>query len=128
MRLLLDTTAFLWWLAGDERLSARATRAIGNRANDVYLSVASAWEIVVKEASGKLTLPSRPEVLIPEQIAENGFVPLPVQLAHVLGAGTLPEIHRDPFDRLLVAQAIAEGLKLVSADENIRRYAIRVIW
>lgn len=128
VKVLLDTPVFLWWVMEDERLSGRARRLIGSGGNDVFLSAVSAWEIVAKAATGRLRLPESPERFIPSQLQENAFGVLPVQLAHALKVWDLPQVHRDPFDRLLVAQALAEELALVSGDPVLRRYPVKVVW
>jgi len=128
VRLLLDTHVFLWWVADDRRLSPRAARAIAGPRNDVHVSAASVWEIVLKAATGALRLDGRPALLIPEQIEVNAFVPLAVTVAHALAASSLPEIHRDPFDRVLIAQAVTEGLRLVTGDQTIRSYPVESLW
>ncbi len=94
----------------------------------MFFSVASGWEIVTKEATGRLRLAEPARQLIPEQLEANGFLVLPLLLEHALRAGGLPGHHRDPFDRLLVAQAMVEGLSLVTADDQVRRYPVRTIW
>ncbi len=96
--------------------------------NDVYVSAASVWEIVIKVAAGRLELGGPPAAVIPEQLELNGFTPLAVELPHVLEAAGLPAVHGDQFDRMLVAQAIREQLVLVSADERLRSYPVRTIW
>lgn len=128
MKLLLDTHTFLWGAAGDERLSRRAARAISDPRNDVLFSVVSAWEIVLKATAGKLNLPESPERYIPSRLEQMAFRPLPLALAHTLRLTDLPDIHRDPFDRLLVAQALVEELALVSGDPILRRYPVKVVW
>lgn len=128
MRLLLDTNAFLWWIADDARLARRARRAIANRANECLLSVASCWEIAIKASLGKLTLAAPVERFVSDQLAANGCGLLPIDLAHASRVAVLPFHHRDPFDRLLAAQALIEGLALVSADAVFRRYGVRRIW
>ncbi len=128
MKLLLDTHAFLWWVSEDEGLSATARRRIADPRNEVSVSVVSAWEIVMKAGKGGLTLDEPPERFVPKQLEANGFTAAPVHLRHVLGVSKLPDIHRDPFDRLIVAQAIAEGLAIVTADAQIARYDVKVVW
>ncbi len=127
MKLLLDTHAFLWFASGSKELSARARRAIENPAHIAYLSVASAWEMAIKLSLGKLTLGVPLDDLI-ERGVRTGIVELAVRRAHVLGVATLPWHHRDPFDRLLVSQALVEGLQLVSADVALDRYPVRRLW
>ncbi len=128
MRLLLDTHAFLWWLTDDERLSRRARRVIGDGANEVFVSAASAWEIAIKTRLGRVRLPEDVERYIPDQLEQNAFQVLPVRLGHALRVAALPDVHRDPFDRLLVAQALVESLAIVSGDRNVASYAARVVW
>lgn len=123
-RLLLDTHAWLWWQADDARLGAE-TRRMLQRASEVRLSAASAWEIAIKITLGKLTLPKG--VDIAAALAECGFLPLPVEIAHAEGVQELPPLHRDPFDRMLIAQARAEGLTFVTADRQLAAYGISVL-
>ena len=127
MRVLLDTHAFLWFIADDERLSAKARRAIGD-AEEAYLSVASCWEIAIKTSLGKLTLPGPVDRFLPEQLALNQFELLHIHLDHAARVASLPWHHRDPFDRLLAAQAAHEKLALVSADPAFRRYGVKRVW
>lgn len=122
MRLLLDTHALLWWLA-DEGLNAPAREAIADPANLVAVSAASAWEISIKKALGKLAAPDDLE----QQVQEGGFVPLPISLAHGVAAGQLPRHHEDPFDRMLIAQAIAEGLTIVTRDKRFDDYGVALL-
>lgn len=128
MRVLLDTHAFLWWNGHHMKLSARARRVIADTQNEILLSVASAWEIALKAQRGRLDLPLSAGRYVPERMAQDGFQPLDIQLSHVLEAAWLPPHHDDPFDRVLVAQAIAEGIPIITADEAIRLYAVKTIW
>ena len=128
MKLLLDTQCWLWWIGSPERLSDEALEAIRQPENEVFFSVASSWEIGIKFALGKLSLPVRPAEFIPPRLARDGIESLPVQHAHAFQAAELPPLHRDPFDRMLVAQAQAEGLVLVTADPQIRQYEVSVIF
>jgi len=127
MRLLLDTQVFLWWISDDAALSKKARKAIANPANECFFSLASAWELAIKTSLGKLTLGQSLERFLPEQLALNQFQWLPVSLAHTLGVATLPWHHRDPFDRLLVAQCQADGMTLVSADAGLKAYELPLI-
>ncbi|WP_457637346.1 type II toxin-antitoxin system VapC family toxin [Oceanithermus sp.] len=127
-RLLLDTHAFLWWIADDPHLSPAAREAIADGANEVYLSAVSVWELVIKMSLGRLELPEDTESFLARQLQQNGFRPLAMTLPHALAVRRLPSLHKDPFDRMLVAQARHEGLELVSGDEAVRRYPISVIW
>ena len=128
MRLLLDTHAFLWWLAGSERLSPAARRAIDDGANDKLISAASAWEIATKYRLGKLPDVSALAHDIAAGIAGEGFEELPITVDDAARAGTLAGIHRDPFDRMLVAQAQARNLVLVSIESLFDGYGIRRLW
>lgn len=129
MRLLLDTHALLWWIEGDtQRLSVAATEAIASPDSSVFVSAVSGWEVALKFRSGRLSLSDAPDVYLPRHIQINGFETLPIHMSHTLAAGNLPEHHRDPFDRMLVAQAIEEELTLVSADAQIARYSATVLW
>ncbi len=119
MRFLLDTHALLWWLA-DEALTDQARDAIAEPANLVMVSAASAWEISIKKALRKLTAPDDIEL----QIDEGGFTPLPISIAHGIAAGQLPRHHDDPFDRMLIAQAFAEGLTVVTHDKRFADYGV----
>lgn len=126
--LLLNTHTFLWFIDDDPRLSPLAARRIGDPDARVFVSVVSAWEIVIKLGTGKLTLGRPFADLWPESLAANGFEALNVTVEHVLALEPLPLHHRDPFDRLLVAQAMAEGLLLVSADSALDPYPAPRIW
>lgn len=123
-RLLLDTHVWLWWQAGDPRLGA-LTRQLMKRASEVRFSAASAWEIAIKVGVGKLTLPADAD--IDAELSHSGFLALAVELAHAEDVRTLPPLHRDPFDRLLVSQARVEGLTLVTADRQLAQYGITVV-
>ena len=128
MRLLLDTHALLWWLAGDERLSVPARRAIDGEANDVYVSAASAWEICTKVRIGKL--PGAAEVAADggASLRSQGFLALPISVQDAQRAGNLPGPHRDPFDRMLIAQAQALEVPLVSNERLFDGYGVRRLW
>ena len=128
MRLLLDTHAFLWWIEGAPALGKRAKTAVSSPDNDVFLSIASCWELAIKLSLGKLQLAQRLDRFLPEQLSANGFSVLPVEVKHVSRVATLPFHHRDPFDRLLAAQALEEELAIVSADRVFRNYGVRVVW
>lgn len=128
MRLLLDTHVFLWWITDDPHLSDRARALIGEGGNEVFLSAASAWELVVKASLRRLETVQPLERFVPDQLERNGFQALPVLLRHALALPDLPPLHRDPFDRMLVAQALTEEMTLVSADREIRRYPVPVAW
>ncbi len=123
MTLLLDTHAFLWWLDDPSLLSKPARKAIADGKNTVYVSAAVVWEISIKKALGKLKAPDDLEAAM----TANRFLPLPVTIPHALAVQSLPGIHRDPFDRLLIAQAKHEGFKLVSRDSNVPLYGVPYI-
>ena len=128
MKLLLDTHAFIWWANEPEKLSERASAACQDSSNTLILSVVSAWEMQIKMQMGKLKI-SRPiEELIKTQQQTNGLQVLPVELAHVLNLNNLPSHHKDPFDRLLIAQANIEGATLVSVDPAFASYSVQVLW
>jgi len=126
--LLLDTHTFLWFINDDPRLSATAARHIGDPAARVLVSVVTAWEIAIKVSTGKLKLDRPLTRLWPESLARNEFEVLDVRSEHVMAISPLPLHHRDPFDRLLIAQAISEGLQLVSADVAFDAYPVERIW
>ena len=128
MKLLLDTHTFLWLDGSPEQLSPTALAACEDPANQLYLSVVSAWEIVIKCQARKLRLPESPSVYIPTRSAHYGIETLPVILAHVLASESLPTHHRDPFDRLLIAQAKVEDVPILTADPQIRGYPVKVLW
>ena len=123
-RLLVDTHVLLWWLAGDPALSSNAHAAIADPANVPLVSVASLWEIAIKRSLGKLTAPDD----LPDRITEHGFEWLPISSAHAWAVRDLPLHHRDPFDRLLVAQATVERLPVVTADPRLAAYAVETCW
>ncbi len=128
MRALLDTHAFLWWIADDSRLSKKAREIIADGHNELFLSAASGWEMAIKARLGKLQLSDSLERFVPEQLIINGIEGLPVQMRHTLHVQILPDYHRDPFDRLLVAQAQLEGLPILTRDPYIARYQVKTIW
>ncbi len=124
MKLLLDTQAFLWWMSGSPRLSLGAKEAISDSANQVLFSVASAWEISIKRSLGKLRAPEN----IAGAIEADSFDLLGIELSHIETLGRLEHHHRDPFDRMLIAQAMAERATLVSGDAIFQRYGVVILW
>lgn len=128
MKLLLDTCTFLWSIEGGGALSDAARKALVNPANGVYLSAVSAWEIGVKHALGKLPLPEPPERYVPAQRQLRGIEPLPLDEEASLHLHRLPPIHRDPFDRMLICQALSGGFILLTPDEVVARYPVRTLW
>ena len=128
MKLILDTHAFLWADAQPDRLSARAKGACEDAANTLLLSTASVWEMQIKIMLGKLTTRKPVRLLLEDWLRGGTLSILPVELEHVLRLDSLPPLHKDPFDRLLVAQALAESCSFVSQDPAIRQYPVNVIW
>jgi len=122
MRLLLDTHIFLWYIANDKRLTPAWSQAIRDLDNGVYLSVVSLWEAIIKYTTGKLLLPEAPETYIPRLREYHQIISLPVEEVDVAQVAALPLLHGDPFDRLLIGQAIQHGLTLVTVDAAIRAY------
>lgn len=127
-RLLLDTHTFLWWLTGDTRLSQTAVAAIGDEQNEIFISSASAWEISTKYRNDKLPDAAVIAIDIEAAMKSQGFNGLPVSIPHGRSAGALPGPHKDPFDRLLVAQAMIEGMVLVSNEERFDAYGVARLW
>lgn len=127
MNLLLDTNALLWWRAGNKQLGARARALIARDAPDVRVSAVTAWEITVKFQAGRLTLSAPPERWVPAAISDSGFRPLHVTVEHAIAVATLPSIHADPFDRLLIAQAQLENLTIVTSDMAFDAYDVTVL-
>ncbi|MGH7089667.1 MAG: type II toxin-antitoxin system VapC family toxin [Stellaceae bacterium] len=128
MRLLLDTHALLWWISGFGMLSQAARAAIGDQANEIVVSAASAWEITTKFRLGKLPGVGAMANDVGASVAGLGFFELPVTLRHAQHAGSLPGPHRDPFDRLLMAQSLLEAMPLVSIDRAFDTYGVTRLW
>ena len=126
--LLLDTHALLWWIAGQTSLTIRARGGIGADENEIFVSAASVWEIATKFRIGKLPQAARVALDMAGTIADEGFIELPVTVAHAERAGALPGPLRDPFDRMLVAQSIVEGMPLISNERQFDRYGIIRVW
>ncbi len=127
MRVLLDTHVFLWATNDVERLSPTAVTAVQNPANEVLVSIASAWEIAIKVSIGKFKMPTPLAPYLQRLLARHGFTLLPIRFSHLQALEKLPLHHRDPFDRLLVAQAIDEDATLITVDSQLRRYRVRTI-
>jgi len=125
---LLDTCTFLWSVEGGAAISELARAALADPANDVYLSSVSAWEIAVKHALGRLPLPEPPGKYVPSQRRARGIEPLALDEEAALHLSRLPPVHRDPFDRMLVCQALVAGLTMVTPDPDIARYPVRTLW
>ena len=128
MKVLLDTHTFLWWIADSPRLSARAREVIRDSNNELFFSAASGWEIAIKAQLGRLQLPDNLEQFIVGQLSLNTILVLPIQLRHALHVYTLPQHHRDPFDRMLVAQSQVENLPILTTDPQIAQYEVKTIW
>jgi PIN domain nuclease of toxin-antitoxin system len=128
LKLLLDTCTFLWVLSGDRQLSPRAADLFRHPDSEIFLSAASAWEIAVKYGSGRLRLPARPERFVPDMRQARGIASLAIDEEAALHASRLPRLHRDPFDRLLVSQAIVHGMTILTPDPILSQYPARTIW
>ena len=128
MKLLLDTHTFLWWITDDPQLSAGARELIGDGKNTLFWSAASSWEVSIKYALGRMPLPEVPELFLPAEIEKNRIEALPIIDAHAFQVGRLPHHHRDPFDRMLVAQAQIESLALLSNDRQLSPYDVEIRW
>lgn len=128
MRVLLDSHAFLWWIGDDPRLSPGAREVIAEGGNEIFFSAASAWELAIKSRLGRLRMPADFERFVADQIELNGFSVLPVELSHALRVHGLPPHHKDPFDRMLIAQALVEDMPLVSRDRRLAGYGVRLVW
>jgi PIN domain nuclease of toxin-antitoxin system len=128
MRALLDMHTFLWWNANDPKLSPLCRQLIADPANTIYLSAVSAWEIAIKTQIGKLTLPEPPDLYVLSRVKNNNFQVLPITLQHALHTYTLPLHHRDPFDRILIAQSQLENLPILTVDALIAQYGVQTIW
>ncbi len=127
-RTLIDTECWLWWHLDPERLGPGAMALLEERRSPLLLSAASSWEIAIKVGLGKLELPVTPDRFVPEQMAEDGIEPLPIEHAHALHVTRLPPHHSDPFDRLLVAQAQLERCSLLTADAQLFDYDVDLVW
>ena len=124
MRLLLDTHAALWWLADDARVGADAERELSDGTNRILLSAAVVWEVAIKRSLEKLQAPAD----LAATLVGAGAQPLPITLDHAAAVESLPWHHRDPFDRMLIAQALAEGTPIVSQDDRLRQYGVTLVW
>jgi PIN domain nuclease of toxin-antitoxin system len=128
MRLLLDTCTFLWIVTGSSRLSKHAAECFVDPANEIFLSVVSTWEIAVKYSLGTLRLPAPPIDCIPSQREAHGIATLPLTEEEALYLPKIPKLHRDPFDRMLICQAVVNGLAVLTPDELVSQYPIRTLW
>ena len=128
MKVLLDTHTFLWWITDDPKLSLRVRGIMSDGENEIFISAATGWEIAIKSQIGRLKLPDEPQRFILEQLKINGMKSLPIEMRHALHVSTLPTYHQDPFDRILIAQAQMEDLPVLSADPEIGKYEVTIIW
>jgi PIN domain nuclease of toxin-antitoxin system len=128
LKYLLDTGVWLWSLWEPERISRKAREEITDLSNEVFFSAVSSWEVAIKATAGKLTLPEPPASYVPGRMADQGLRPLPLTHPHALGVYDLPLYHRDPFDRLLIAQAKLEDLIFVTADRLFEQYPVESLW
>lgn len=128
MRILLDTHTFLWWINNDAQLSNTARQLIGEAANEILISTVTGWEIAMKAQLGKLTVAADLDPFITAQITQNYFTLLPIKWNHALHIYTLPLYHRDPFDRMLVAQSQLEQIPILTIDSLITQYDVKTIW
>lgn len=128
MKLLLDTHTFLWFITGNLRLSTKARLLIEDAANDKFVSIVSLWEIALKFSLGKLILTDDFDVLFPNQLIVNGFTELPIETKHFYEVVKMPFHHRDPFDRLIIAQAISEKMSVISIDSVFDQYFVTRFW
>ena len=127
MKAILDTHAFLWALTGDARMSRHA-RDVFTGSTDLWLSIASVWEILIKAQSGKLNIPRPAGPYVLSRLAENNIKSLPISIDHLLALDRLPMHHRDPFDRMLIAQSLEEDWPIITGDPVFKQYPVRVIW
>jgi PIN domain nuclease of toxin-antitoxin system len=128
MKYLLDSMAWLWSIANPEKLNLSAREILENSREEVYFSAASSWELSIKARTGKLQLPGPPSQCIPAFIARQGLKPLPITHLHTVKVYDLPPHHSDPFDRLLIAQALAEDCAILTADRYFEKYPVQIVW
>ena len=128
MRYLLDTGILIQSLIGPPKLNRRAIELLEDKSSELYLSAASSWEITIKAGTGKLVLPERPSEFVSRAIQLMSLQALDITLTHVAALERLPNYHRDPFDRMLIAQAQTEGLVLLTADHNLEQYQVKTLW
>ncbi|MFC1857307.1 type II toxin-antitoxin system VapC family toxin [Thermodesulfobacteriota bacterium] len=125
---LLDTHVWLWSITAPRRLGREGLRLLENTGNELFLSAASSWEIAIKYKLGRLPLPEPPHIFIPPRLMRDGIKPLPVEHHHACHVANLPDLHRDPFDRLLIAQAQIEHLAFITADQKLKNYNVKMIF
>jgi PIN domain nuclease of toxin-antitoxin system len=124
VRLLIDSHVFLWWAEASSALGAAARNAIADPTNEVLISIAALWELMIKASLGKLNLPADLETMVTRQ----RFSVLPIAFVHLRRIGTLPRVHRDPFDRMMIAQALAEGIPIATGDRIFTAYEVQIVW
>ena len=118
----------MWWISDDPRLPQTVRDIISDRNSEIYFSASGCWEIAIKAQLGKITLPDKPDVFLSDQLTLNSFLSLPIQSSHALHVFNLPPLHRDPFDRMLVAQAQLENMPIITSDALIALYPVEIIW
>lgn len=128
MRYLLDTGVWLWSVLEPERIARKTREVVADLHHDVFLSAVTSWEVAIKSAAGKLSLPEPPGSYVPRRMADQGLRPLPISHQHALAVFSLPAHHRDPFDRLLIAQANLEDMVLITADRIFEQYPVQLLW
>ncbi len=128
MRYLLDTHAFLWWVLDDQKLSTKARQELAKGTTELFLSAASGWEMAIKVSLGRLSIPGDLEALVAQELQANRIRALPVEMSHALHVSKLPALHRDPFDRILISQALLEGMHIVTCDAAIHKYEVPTLW
>ena len=128
MKYLFDTSVWLWSLSAPDRIGREGLSVLGRTGEEFYFSAVTSWEIAIKWALGKLALPEPPESYVPKRLADQPILPIPITVHHTLAVSKLPAYHGDPFDRLLIAQARAEGMVILTADQTLRRYDVQIVW
>lgn len=128
MTYLLDTGVWLWSLWEPERIARKAREVMADLHQQLFISAVTSWEVTIKTGTGKLTLPEPPASFVPRRMADQGLRPLPISHQHALAVAALPLHHRDPFDRLLIAQASVEGMTLITADRAFEQYSVPILW
>ena len=128
MKALLDTHVFLWWITDAPQLPHAVRELIADGGNELYLSAASCWEIAIKARLGKIELPARPDAYITDQMSKNAVQGLPIELSHAFQVFHLPLHHRDPFDRMIIAQSQMEKIPIITSDPLISKYRVRTVW
>ncbi|MBI5633613.1 MAG: type II toxin-antitoxin system VapC family toxin [Nitrospirae bacterium] len=128
MKALFDTHVFLWWVLDDARLTPFVRDLVADERNELFLSSASCWEMMIKARLGRLAFPEPPEKYIPDQMNQNKLTGLPVQIVHALHIHRLPEHHKDPFDRTLIAQAQVERMPIITNDSLFTAYDVKILW